>query len=140
MNLIKTQPAFFTSIFDEFFKNTWDINVSDYSFKSPSFNLKESDKEFILELAIPGKINDNFKLELDSKVLKVSFSEDKKDNNYNYNIKEFEYSSFEKSFEIPDSIDQNKISSFYRNGILSINLPKKKEFQNNAKQIIEVKN
>ena len=140
MNLIKTQPTFFTSIFDEFFKNTWDINASDYSFKSPSFNLKESDKEFILELAIPGKINDNFKLELDSKVLKVSFLEDKKDNNYNYNIKEFEYSSFEKSFEIPDSIDQNKISSFYRNGILSINLPKRKEFQNTAKKIIEVKN
>ena len=140
MNLIKTQPALFTSIFDEFFKNPWDINVSNYSFKSPSFNLKESDTEFILELAIPGKINDNFKLELDSKVLKVSLLEDKKDNDYNYNIKEFEYSSFEKSFEIPDYIDQNKISSFYRNGILSINLPKRKEFQNITKKIIEVKN
>ena len=140
MNLIKTQPTYFPSIFDDFFKNTWDINVQDYSFHSPSFNIKENDKEYILELAIPGKNNDNFKLELDNKLLKVSYKEDNEDTEYNYNVREFNYSSFEKSFEIPESIDFNKINSYYREGILSIILPKRKEFQRTAKKIIDVKN
>ena len=140
MNLIKTQPTYFPSIFDDFFKNTWDIIVQDYSFHSPSFNIKENNKEYILELAIPGKNNDNFKLELDNKLLKVSYKEDNEDTEYNYNVREFNYSSFEKSFEIPESIDFNKINSYYREGILSIILPKRKEFQRTAKKIIDVKN
>ena len=64
MNLIKKQSSFFPLIFDEFFKNNWNINVPYNSFNIPSFNVKENDKEFILELAIPGKNNNDFNVKL----------------------------------------------------------------------------
>lgn len=138
MNLIKKKSTLFPFIFDEFFKNNWDINISQNSY-SPFFNTKENDKEFVLELIVPGKNNEDFKIEIDKRLLSVSSTIVEEKSKYNYIIKEFDTSSFEKSFEIPYSIEIDKINSVYKNGILSITLPKRKEFQNSAKKTISVK-
>ena len=138
MNLIKKQSSYFPSIFDEFLKNNWDINIPQNSY-SPFFNVKENDKEFLLELIVPGKNNEDFKIEIEKRLLSVSSSIEEEKSKHNYIIKEFDSSSFEKSFEIPYSIEIDKINSIYKNGILSITLPKRKEFQNPAKKTISVK-
>lgn len=139
MNLIKKQSSLFPLFFDQFFKNNWDINVPQNSFYNPSFNVKENDKEYVLEVIAPGKSNEDFQIEIENRLLSISTLNKKEQTDYNYNIKEFEFSSFEKSFELPYLIDTDKINSIYRNGILSITLPKRKEFQNVAKKIISVK-
>jgi len=139
MNLIKKQSSFLPFIFDEFFKNNWNINTPLNSIHEPSYNVKENDKEFVLELIAPGKINDDFKVEIDNRLLSISMSDNIQESDYNYNLKEFEFLSFEKSFELPQTIDIYKVKSTYHSGILLINLPKKKEFQNPIKKIINVK-
>ena len=139
MNLIKKQSSLFPLFFDQFFKNNWDINVPQNSFYNPSFNVKENDKEYVLEVIAPGKSNEDFQIEIENRLLSGSTLNKKEQTDYNYNIKEFEFSSFEKSFELPYLIDTDKINSIYRNGILSITLPKRKEFQNVTKKIISVK-
>jgi HSP20 family protein len=139
MNLIKKQSSFLPFIFDEFFKNNWNINTPLNSIHEPSYNVKENDKEFVLELIAPGKINDDFKVEIDNRLLSISMSDNIQESDYNYNLKEFEFLSFEKSFELPKTIDIDKVKSTYHSGILLINLPKKKEFQNPIKKIINVK-
>ena len=139
MNLIKKQSSLFPLFFDQFFKNNWDINVPQNSFYNPSFNVKENDKEYVLEVIAPGKSNEDFQIEIENRLLSISTLNKKEKTDYNYNIREFEFSSFEKSFELPYLIDTDKINSIYRNGILSITLPKRKEFQNVAKKIISVK-
>ncbi|MAV04094.1 MAG: molecular chaperone Hsp20 [Flavobacteriaceae bacterium] len=139
MNLIKKQSSLFPLFFDQFFKNNWDINVPQNSFYNPSFNVKENDKEYVLEVIAPGKSNEDFQIEIENRLLSISTLNKKEQTDYNYNIKEFEFSSFEKSFELPYLIDTDKINSIYRNGILSITLPKRKEFQNVTKKIISVK-
>ena len=139
MNLIKKQSSLFPLFFDQFFKNNWDINFPQNSFYNPSFNVKENDKEYVLEVIAPGKSNEDFQIEIENRLLSISTLNKKEKTDYNYNIKEFEFSSFEKSFELPYLIDTDKINSIYRNGILSITLPKRKEFQNVAKKIISVK-
>ena len=78
-------------------------------------------------------------MEIDNRLLTISTTDEKELSDYNYTVKEFGYSSFEKSFELPESIDFDKINSFYRNGILSITLPKRKEFHNTPKKVITVK-
>ena len=138
MNLIKKKSTLFPFIFDEFFKNNWDINIPQNSY-SPFFNVKENDKEFVLELKVPGKNNEDFEIEIEKRLLSVSSTIEKEKSEHNYIIKEFDSSSFEKSFEIPYSIEIDKITSIYKNGILSITLPKRKEFQNSAKKTISVK-
>ena len=139
MNLIKKQSSFLPFIFDEFFKNNWNINTPLNSIHEPSYNVKENDKEFVLELIAPGKINDDFKVEIDNRLLSISMSDNIQESDYNYNLKEFEFLSFEKSFELPQTIDLDKVKSTYHSCILLINLPKKKEFQNPIKKIINVK-
>ena len=99
MNLIKKQSSFLPFIFDEFFKNNWNINTPLNSIHEPSYNVKENDKEFVLELIAPGKINDDFKVEIDNRLLSISMSDNIQESDYNYNLKEFEFLSFEKSFE-----------------------------------------
>ena len=139
MNLIKTQSSFLPFIFDEFLKNNWNINVPNNSYSYPSTNIKENDKEFVLELAMPGKCNKNFNIEIENRILNISTLNDNQTSEYNYNIQEFNYSSFNKSYDLPESIDLEKVDSLYRNGILSITLPKRKEYQSIPKKIISVK-
>ena len=77
MNLIKTQ-SYFPTIFDEFFKDNWNINLTNDNFVSPSYNIKENDKEFVIELAIPGKENTDFNIEIQNKILLVSVNDENK--------------------------------------------------------------
>ena len=104
MNLIKKQSSLFPLFFDQFFKNNWDINVPQNSFYNPSFNVKENDKEYVLEVIAPGKSNEDFQIEIENRLLSISTLNKKEQTDYNYNIKEFEFSSFEKYFN-PINVD-----------------------------------
>lgn len=139
MNLIKRQ-SYFPSIFDEFFSDNWDIKMMNDKYISPSYNIKENEKEFVIEIAIPGKNNTDFNIEIENRSLLISTNNENENSNYTYSRRDFGYSKFEKTFDLPISVDNNKVNSHYRNGVLTINLPKRKEFQNSAKQVIEVKN
>ena len=139
MNLIKRQ-SYFPSIFDEFFSDNWDIKMMNDKYISPSYNIKENEKEFVIEIAIPGKNNTDFNIEIENRSLLISTNNENENSNYTYSRRDFDFSKFEKTFDLPISVDNNKVNSYYRNGVLAINLPKRKEFQNSAKQVIEVKN
>ncbi len=139
MNLIKRQ-SYFPSIFDEFFSDNWDIKMMNDKYISPSYNIKENEKEFVIEIAIPGKNNTDFNIEIENRSLLISTNNENENSNYTYSRRDFGFSKFEKTFDLPISVENNKVNSYYRNGVLTINLPKRKEFQNSAKQVIEVKN
>ena len=139
MNLIKRQ-SYFPSIFDEFFSDNWDIKMMNDKYISPSYNIKENEKEFVIEIAIPGKNNTDFNIEIENRSLLISTNNENENSNYTYSRRDFGYSKFEKTFDLPISVDNNKVNSYYRNGVLTIKLPKRKEFQNSTKQVIEVKN
>ena len=138
MNLIKKHSNFSPFIFDDFFRNTWDILPTNKTV-SPATNIIENDKEFILEFSIPGKDNLDFEVELDNRILSLSLKKSDSVSHDNYMLHQFNFSSFNKSYELPISIDLTKIESFYRNGILKVNLPKRKEYHKQAKKIISVK-
>ncbi|MBT3523722.1 MAG: Hsp20/alpha crystallin family protein, partial [Flavobacteriaceae bacterium] len=71
MNLIKKHSNFSPFVFDDFFRNTWDILPTNNTV-SPATNIIENDKEFILEFSIPGKDNLDFEVELDNRILSLS--------------------------------------------------------------------
>ena len=138
MNLIKKHSNFSPFVFDDFFRNTWDILPTNKTV-SPATNIIENDNEFILEFSIPGKDNLDFEVELDNRILTLSLKKSDSVSQDNYMLQQFNFSSFNKSYELPISIDLTKIESFYRNGILKVNLPKRKEYHKQAKKIISVK-
>ena len=92
MNLIKKQHNFLPLVFDNFFRDTWDIMPAIRN-NSPATNIKESDKDFIIEFAIPGKSNNDFEIELDNQLLTVKTIDNISKNDYNYMQQEFDYSS-----------------------------------------------
>ena len=138
MNLIRKQQNFLPFVFDNFFRDTWDIMPA-INNNLPATNIKESDKDFIIEFAIPGKSNDDFEVELDKNLLTIKSNGSVSENDYNYMQQQFNFSTFSKSYELPDSVDLNKIDSHYRNGMLTIILPKRKEFHTQPKRLISVK-
>jgi len=108
--------------------------------KVPSANIKEKDNRFEVELAAPGMQKDDFKVEVANNILTVSAErkDEKNEENENYTRKEFSYSSFTRSFELPATVNADAIKAAYENGILVLTLPKKEEATVNNKKAIEI--
>ena len=137
MNLIKKQTPWFPSFADEFFKNDWPTNSQNV----PAVNVKEHEKGYTLDLAIPGKQKEGFQIELNKDVLSISYEEKDAKNaaEEKFTRREFNYHSFKRSFSIPETIDTSKIHAEYTNGLLQVSLPKRKEVVEATKKQIVVK-
>jgi HSP20 family protein len=106
----------------------------------PSANLRETNDKFIVELSAPGLKKDDFKVEIDDGRLVVSCEkeEEKKDEDKNYRRREFSYSSFCRTFELPDNAAEDKINATYADGILEVSIPKKEVTVSKPKKEIKV--
>jgi HSP20 family protein len=122
-------------IFESIFNDTFfsDRMVS----RVPAVNIAESENSFHVELAAPGLKKQDFKLNLDGKQLSISVEQttQRKDEQKNYNKKEFSYSSFVRSFTMPESADDSAIDAVYTDGILRIDIPKREEAKAVRRQI-----
>ena len=134
MNIIKkaNYPIMFDEFFNDFF-NVKEMNI-------PPYNIMESQDSFQIEFSVPGSNKKDFQIEIENDYLKVSKEKKESNISHNYSRQQFDYNYFEKSFFLPETIDLNKVSSKYDNGILRIMLPKKNEvIINNKKKLIAVK-
>ena len=139
MSLIKRNRVFFPTM-DDFFGPDWFGGTSNGMNTLPAVNIKENEKSFEVELAIPGKKRDDFNIEIDEHVLTISMETQAEDEEVrdNYTRKEFSYSSFRRSFTLPKTIDESNIEASYREGILQITLPKKEEALPKPKRLISI--
>lgn len=140
------QDAFptFNRVFDEFFKTEfpeWSRrNFATDGATLPAVNVKESEDAFEIEVAAPGLNKNDFKIEVNKKTLTISAeqkssSEDKQDN---YTRREFSYSTFQRSFTLPNIVDESNVQAKYSDGILHLSLPKKPEAKPVPARLIEV--
>ncbi|OQX76575.1 MAG: hypothetical protein B6D61_08610 [Bacteroidetes bacterium 4484_249] len=100
---------------------------ADYSV--PAVNIKENENNFEIELAAPGLSKKDFSINLEKKILTVSSEREvnNESENKNYMRKEFGYTSFKRSFKLPETVNTEKIKASFKNGILNIELPKMDE-------------
>ena len=143
---LRAKSMFPKSFFnDDFFTMNWpSIDLwDDNGFKGdwiPAANVKETEKAFTVELTTPGYTKKDIHVKVDANnVLHISAEQKKetKEEKENYTRKEFSYGSFNRSFALPESIDNDNIKAKCENGVLSVELPKKKEAakQKEAKEI-----
>jgi len=128
----------------------WDDFFNDKFFKgytpatknstSPAVNVIEDETHFSIEVAAPGLSQEDFKIDLENDFLTISTkqSEKKEEVERKYLRKEFSYSTFKRSFQLPDTIDIENIRANHDSGILTIELPKRAEVVQNAHRQIEV--
>lgn len=121
---------------DRFFDADWMSKQS-----IPAVNVKESDSGFEIEVAAPGLTKKDFKVNVDNGVLTISSEkeEEKEQKEKDYTRKEFSYSSFSRSFTLPENVNEEEVKASYQDGILKLNVPKKSITVSKSKKAIEVK-
>ena len=128
----------FPSLINEFFNDDFGMNFLNRSLSVPSVNSLENNDPFEIDLAVPGMKKEDFTIELNDKVLVISSETSNTIENDKMRLNEFNFSSFQRSFRVPDSVDQDKIKANYKNGILKIKLPKRKESISKPNRVINI--
>ncbi len=107
----------------------------------PAVNVNEMEDKFHLELVIPGFAKNEVSIEIDKDLLSIASEMESKDETEKGNCtrREFTKSSFKRTFNIPETVNQEGIEADYKNGILTIILPKKDEALPQPKRVIELK-
>jgi HSP20 family protein len=121
----------FESIFnDTFFNDRMLARV-------PAVNISETEEHYHLELAAPGLKKQDFKISLDRNVLNISVEQqnENKEADKRFSKREFSYSSFVRSFTLPDLADQGRIDAAYEDGVLKVDIAKKEEAKMASRQI-----
>jgi HSP20 family protein len=130
------RPFYMGSIFDNDFFPVMSANTN----SMPAVNIKEDGKSFMLDIAVPGIEKKDLKIDINEDLLTIS-SETKNDSEENkdgYKRKEFSYTSFCRSFQIPENVNREKIEANYKDGILSVSLPKFEEEKNKISRQVKI--
>jgi HSP20 family protein len=107
----------------------------------PAVNVREAEKNYEIEVVAPGRSKKDFKISAEEGVLTISseIEEKQEQNEKDYTRREFSYSSFSRSFMLPENANEDDIKANYADGILKLEVAKKVISQPKVKKAIEVK-
>ncbi len=129
--MLRKSRATMPSLIDEFFgRDLMDSILSERTgVSTPAINVIESTDDFQIEVAAPGLDKQDFKIDLDNNVLTISSEKELKNEEKDgrYMRREFSYSSFMRSFSLPEAVNAEKIKANHKDGILRITIPKREE-------------
>lgn len=127
----------FPTVFDDFFNNGFMPRANS---TAPAVNVKESDKEYTMELAAPGIKKEYCRVGVNDEGYLTVAIENKQehkheDKNHHYLRREFSYSNYEQNYTLPDDVEKDNISAKVENGILTITMPKTAQKEKVTKSI-----
>ena len=140
MTLVKVNNRPFGNLFNEIL-NDFQAPVRSFGqelFAFPQTNIHETPDAYHLELSVPGRLKEDFKIQVEQGLLTISFEkkeESTSGDEYKTLRREFEFRSFKRSFSVDDKVDVEGIQARYENGVLKLLLPKKEESKQSARQI-----
>jgi len=127
---------------DRDFDGTFGLNGNSAFRRLPAVNIRETEKAYLLEAELPGYDEKDIEIRLNGNYLTIESKQqtEEKDrentaSEENYLIRERRYSSFTRSFKLPENFDPEGVSASFRNGILSLEIGKKAEAQQKVIQI-----
>jgi HSP20 family protein len=106
----------------------------------PAVDVTDSEKAYEITAELPGMDEKSIEVKVadGNLTIKGEKEEETEEKKKDYYMRERRFGSFERSFEVPESVDLNKIEASFKKGVLTVTLPKKAEAQKPAKKI-EVK-
>jgi len=127
-NALTKRTSMLPSFVNEFLKpwDQWFDNGFEKTLSVPAVNIEENVGQYDISMAIPGMKKDDFKIDLEGDLLTVSAEkEETNEEEYKkYNRREYNYSSFARSFTLPEDVKYDKIEASYNDGVLKLVLPK----------------
>lgn len=134
--------SFLPSFVDEFFGKDIFKDVFDFKTQTniPAVNITEGKDNFTIEVAAPGLTKEDFKINIENNLLTISSEKknEKEEKEKNYVRREFSYSCFKRSFVLPDSVNSDAIKASHKDGILTVELPKKEEAKEKPAREIQI--
>ena len=130
-HVFPTMNDFFNEFFDGMITNDFK------RWNTPAVNIVENEGQFTMQLAVPGMNKDDIKINVNDNTLTVS-AEKKSESNENgqrYTRREFAFSSFSRSFKLPELVNVDAITANYENGIMYVKLPKLEEAKPKSREI-----
>ena len=139
MTFVKKNPATINYLFDEIlngFPTTWGNDQLQNSF-APAANIYENNDGYHVELNVPGRNKEDFKLTIENGLLTIAFEQKETSEQTDYKTlrREFSFKSFKRSFNIDEKINTEAIQAKYDHGILKLVLPKKEAIKIAPKEI-----
>ncbi|RCH53607.1 Hsp20/alpha crystallin family protein [Mucilaginibacter hurinus] len=125
----------FNDVFESFFNDT--LFSDRLITRVPAVNISETTDAYSIELAAPGLKKEDFKINMNDRVLTVSVEQhhEHQANEKKYSKREYSYASFVRSFTLPDGADEAGIEATYNDGVLMVTIPKKEEAKSVSRQI-----
>ncbi|MCS6934371.1 MAG: Hsp20/alpha crystallin family protein [Chitinophagales bacterium] len=122
-----------SSFIDSFFESEFPTFAHREFFKTPALvNIKDTNDSYVIEVAAPGFKKEDFSVKVEGNLLNISAvtKNETEMSDEKYTRREFNMSSFTRSFTLPKTVETTRISGAYENGILKITLPKREEAKN----------
>ncbi|UZD23094.1 Hsp20/alpha crystallin family protein [Algoriphagus halophytocola] len=136
------------NLFEEFpgkgffdFLEDMSIGRASNNLSMPRVNIMETGTDYKVEMAVPGMKKEDFKVEIDNGSLIIQAeknSEQERNSNGNCIRREFSYSAFRRSFDLPNTVESEKIEATYVDGILKLIIPKREEARQKPVRTIEI--
>ena len=137
-NPVKNAPVvnpWFADVFDSVFNDS--LQTDRVVKHIPAVNIAETEADFQIELAVPGLKKEDFKIGVDKNVLSIAAEKKNIQNEgKKYSKREYNYTSFTRSFSLPDTTDYSKIDAEYTDGILKLTVAKKEEAKIQSREIL----
>lgn len=123
-------PSFFEDFFNKPLLDLFDGGSGlGRTMNVPAVNITDRKDDYLVSMAAPGLKKEDFKIGMEGNLLTISSEkeEENEEKDEKYTRQEYSYSSFERSFTLPDEVNKDKIDAHYKNGVLELVLPKKEE-------------
>ena len=117
------------SLFDDFFDSMFN-SFDSWNTRLPAVDVEENKDNYLVKAELPGFNEDNVKITVEDNVLRISGEISEKDDEKDkdgkkYIVRERRHKSFERSFSLPETVKADEISAEFKNGLLTVTLPKK---------------
>jgi HSP20 family protein len=125
-------------VFSDFFGSNF-LNDSDWA-TSPAVNIAEDKDSFRIEVAAPGLSKEDFHIHIEKRLLEISSEKESNTETKEEKLlrKEFSYSSFKRTFSVPEYVDTENIKANYNNGVLTVSVPKRDEAKEKPARVISI--
>ena len=133
MTLVRQNNGIFPALLDDLFESDFfkKPTMVQAGLTVPAVNIKETPEQYVIEMAAAGMNKEDFNIDLDRNTITISSekssekTEENKDENFTR--KEYNYSSFSRSFVLPEAANRESIHAAYENGVLKVTISKKDE-------------
>jgi HSP20 family protein len=128
------------SLVEEFFSGDLFPRFMEPVTSVPAVNITEGKEDFKIEVAAPGLDKEDFRINLENNVLTISSEKEEKNEEKDEKVmrREFSYSSFSRSFTLPNTINPDKIKAAHKDGLLTVIVPKRDEAREKPAREIKI--